>query len=117
MVAKRRLRDGAAGPPDWQPAPPPPCPLCGRVVLAGPSADVHHWVPRSEGGRTTPENTALLHRVCHRKLHATFSERELARDYAQPLALLAHPEIASFVRWVQRQPPAFVDGSRRPARR
>lgn len=32
-----------------------PCPLCGRPMIAGPSVDRHHWVPKSEGGRAHPE--------------------------------------------------------------
>lgn len=58
-----------------------------------------------------------MHRVCHRKIHATFSERELAADYNTWAALQAHPEIAAFLKWVANKPPVFYDNSRRPARR
>ncbi|WKB52598.1 HNH endonuclease signature motif containing protein [Eleftheria terrae] len=91
----------------------PPCPLCGRPIVPGPSADEHHLVPKSEGGR----DKTLVHRVCHRKIHATFSEKELARGYASWEALRGHPEIASFVQWVRKKPPEFNDGSARPRRR
>ena len=89
------------------------CPLCGRPLEAGASVDEHHLVPRSQGGKAK----ALIHRICHRKIHATFSERELARDYCSWEALGAHPEISAFVRWVAGKPPAYYDNSRRPARR
>lgn len=89
-----------------------PCPLCGRPMVAGPSLDRHHWVPRSEGGR---EQT-LLHRICHRKIHSVLDERALARDYATPESLRAHPEIARFLRWVARKPPEFMDRHRRGRR-
>ena len=69
MVAKRRLR--GAEPFGTPPAPPPVCPLCGRPIVPGPSADEHHLVPRSQGGR----DKTLVHRVCHRKIHATFSAK------------------------------------------
>lgn len=111
MVGKRALRGGT--PFGRPPAPPPDCPLCARPIVPGPSADLHHLIPRSQGGR----ETFLVHRVCHRKIHATFSEKELARHYASWPALQAHPEIATFIAWVQRQPPTFVDGSRTPRRR
>lgn len=117
MVGKRRLRTAA----DWTANASPPdavaCPLCGRPVPAGAAGDVHHWVPRSQGGRSTPENTARLHRICHRKLHAVLTERELARVGPRPEVLRAHPQIATFVAWVQRRPLDFDDTTRRPRQR
>ena len=93
-----------------------PCPLCKRPLVAGRSVDEHHLVPKSQGGKTQA-NTAQIHRVCHRKIHATFSERELAKDYNTWHALQAHPEIAAFVVWLANKPPTFYDNSRKPARR
>lgn len=84
-----------------------PCPICGRPVVKGASANRHHWTPRAKGGR----DWAWLHRVCHRKLHAQFTEAELARDYATPEQLRAHPEIARFIEWVRKKPPEFYDSS------
>ena len=111
MVARRSLRGSQPfGSPAEQVA---PCPLCGREIVPGPTADEHHLVPRSEGGR----DKTLVHRICHRKIHATFSEKELARDYASWEALRAHPEIEAFVSWVRKKPPEFYDGSVRPNRR
>lgn len=86
-------------------APPDPCPLCGRPLVPGPSVDEHHWIPKSEGGRVT----STIHKVCHRALHARFSERELATLYATPEAVLADPEMARFVRWVRKRPPEYLD--------
>jgi hypothetical protein len=54
-----------------------------------------------------------LHRICHRQLHALFSETELARHYASAEALLTHPEVQKFVRWVQSKPPGFYERSRK----
>jgi hypothetical protein len=111
MVARRSLRVSADA------APPAPalerrCPLCDRPLPDGPSVDLHHPVPRALGGTVT----VPMHRICHRKLHATYSERELAgfgEDWAR---LRAQPEVASFVRWVARRPAEFYDGSRRMRR-
>ncbi len=85
-----------------------PCPICGRPMIAGPSVDEHHWIPKSQGGC----ETALLHRVCHRTLHARFSERELARDYATAEAVRADPQMAKFIRWVRKRPPEYMDWPR-----
>lgn len=82
----------------------PSCRLCGRVIEAA-HLDLHHLVPKSEGGR----ETVPLHRICHRQIHALLTEKELARDYASIEALLSHPAIARFVAWVRRKPPGFSE--------
>ena len=89
-----------------------PCPLCGREMVEGPSVDRHHWVPRKEGGG----HWDYLHRICHKKLHNLFSERELARVYNNAETLRAHPEIEKFVKWVRRQPPEYMGRHDRPRR-
>lgn len=87
------------------------CPLCGR---RNPPAqrDAHHLVPKSKGGRTT----TCLHRVCHRQIHAVLTESELARQYATVDALLAHPDISTFVAWVKTKPDDFFVSTRKSAR-
>lgn len=91
-----------------------PCPLCGRRMTAGPSLDRHHWIPKSEGG--DPETWAWLHKVCHRKIHAVLDEKELASGYNTAESLRAHPEIATFIRWIRRKHPEFIDHHRSPRR-
>ena len=49
----------------------------------------------------------LLHQICHSKIHATFSETELAREYKTVEALLMDARIAKFVKWVSKRPPTF----------
>ena len=90
-----------------------PCPICGRPMIDGPSVDRHHWVPKSKGGR----DVAVLHTVCHRKIHSVLSETELARNYATADALKAHPDIAAFIAWVRKKPPEFLDWSKAPKKR
>ena len=82
-------------------------------MVAGPSVDEHHLLPKSCGGKIKE----LIHKICHRKIHATFSERELGKDYSHWTALRQHPEIATFVKWVAGKPATFYDKSRKPARR
>ena len=108
MVARRSLRVGPDAPAAAPPEPARCCPLCGRLLPDGPTVDVHHPVPRSLGGTVA----VPMHRVCHRKLHATFTERELAGYGDDWDRLRALPELAAFVRWVARRPPEFHDGSR-----
>lgn len=85
----------------------PLCPLCSRP-LAEP-ANKHHLVPVSRGGRHTP--TVTMHKICHDKIHAVLTEKELKRYYHTIERLLEHEEIARFVKWLQRKPPEFYDGS------
>jgi hypothetical protein len=92
----------------------PPCPICRRPL--GTRREKHHLVPRSEGGREAVD----VHPICHRKIHAVLSERELATAFATAEALRAHPEIARFAGWVAKRPPDFhrrtEKGSRRKRR-
>ena len=83
-----------------------PCPLCGRPLVPGPSVNLHHLTLRKFKGRVA----VTIHKVCHDKIHAVLSEREIARDYDSIDKLAAHPEIAEFVKWVAKKPPEFVDG-------
>ena len=89
-----------------------PCPICGRPMVEGGSVDRHHLVPRSRGGR----ETVFLHRICHRKLHALWSEVELARLFHDVEAIRAHPEIRRFVAWLRNKPATFWAPTRRARR-
>jgi hypothetical protein len=66
-------------------------------------------VPKSQGGK----QTAVLHRICHRQLHALFTEKELAQRYSTVDALLAHEAVHSFVEWVKTKPDSFYQRTRR----
>jgi hypothetical protein len=83
------------------------CPLCDREIPAD-QKDEHHLVPRLKGGR----ETKFLHRICHRQIHALFTEAELARRYNTVEALLENEEIQKFVRWVKTKPPGFYEAVR-----
>ncbi len=83
------------------------CPLCERVIPPS-QQDEHHLVPRLKGGK----ETQTMHRICHRQIHALFTESELARQFNTADALLEHPEVQKFVAWVKRKPPEFYESSR-----
>ena len=87
------------------------CPLCERVIPRN-QRDAHHLVPKSKGGR----QTQYLHRICHRQIHALFNETELARQFCSVDALLAHPDIATFVAWVRTKPDDFMERTRKSQR-
>lgn len=81
---------------------PQPCSLCGRHV-PGHLITLHHLTPRQKGGK--PEHRTPLCRPCHKQLHATFSNTELARLYDSLPALRQSPRLQEFLRWIRRQNP------------
>ncbi len=92
----------------------PICPLCLRPILPGVPQSLHHLIPKLKGGKGGP--TVLLHHICHREIHATLTESELARQYNTPDALRMHPRLEKFARWVAKRPPDFnskIPGKRR----
>jgi len=53
----------------------------------------------------------------HDKVHAVFTETQLARDYHSVDSLLADPDISKFVRWIQKRPIDFSDSTMSVRRR
>ncbi len=95
----------------------PICPLCLRPIPADVPQSLHHLVPKLRGGKGGA--VVLLHHICHREIHATLNETELARQYNTVEALRDHPRLARFVAWVARRPAGFsskVPGRRRLTR-
>jgi hypothetical protein len=84
-----------------------PCLLCNRE-LAEPY-NRHHLIPVSKGGKHT--TTILLHKVCHDKIHAVFTENELKRHYHTIDRLQQNESMAQFLKWVQRKEPEYYDKS------
>lgn len=108
---KRKQATAALVPPPATPAADPVCPLCGRPIPLS-QRDAHHLVQKSRGG----VETVWLHRICHRQIHALFTETELARHYRTAEALRAHEEMARFLAWVRTKPADFFERTRKSQR-
>ncbi|MDF8331812.1 HNH endonuclease [Novosphingobium cyanobacteriorum] len=80
---------------------PTPCWLCARPL--GHKVEWHHPVPKSRGGR----ETVPLHPICHRTLHAHFTNAELQRIGADHAKLRDKPELSRFLAWIADKPPEF----------
>ena len=87
------------------------CPLCDRAIPKL-QRDEQHLIPKSHGGRIT----AVLHRICHRQIHAVFTETELARQYNSIELLKQQEEMVGFIEWVRSKPVDFYDRTRKSRR-
>jgi hypothetical protein len=106
----RKNRDDMAS---WYREPEPTiCPICEREIPED-QKDEHHLVPKSKGGRAT----VCLHRVCHRQIHAIFTESQLAKKFSTVEALLEDPAVQTFVTWIKSKPPGFSDSAKESTRR
>ena len=85
------------------------CPLCQREIPPKLESR-HHLTPKLKGGKNGP--IAILHSICHSKIHSLLTESELARDYDTIEKLLQHEAIAEFVSWVQKRPIDYRSGNR-----
>ncbi|MGK7908135.1 MAG: HNH endonuclease [Synechococcus sp.] len=82
------------------------CALCDRQV---PKLTQHHLIPRSQHkyyrlkkgySRERLNQTASLCPPCHKNVHVTLSEKDLAGSYNTIAKLQQHPEIRRFTAWV-----------------
>ena len=83
------------------------CALCERVL--GRRIERHHLIPRSEGGR----ETAPLHPICHRTIHALFGTAELARIGSDLALLRKQAALGPFLKWIAGKPADFHAPTRR----
>lgn len=81
------------------------CPLCQR-----PSARASRTIisfPAPTKGR----ETVAVHPICHRKIHSVLTERELKDAFHTIPALRAHPDIATFLKWIAAKDPDFHEST------
>ncbi len=81
------------------------CPICNRELGDESFVQFHHLIPKTFKGR----EGIIIHRICHQKIHATFSERELLNYYHTVERILEHDEINKFIKWVKNKPSSFYD--------
>ena len=92
------------------------CELCGRVVKED-GLTRHHLLPRSRArkmkrrrkGRQelklrNPDRTVVLCGPCHRNVHVSIENADLARGYDSVEALRDHPGVRRFTEWVKDKP-------------
>lgn len=77
------------------------CWLCARPL--GRRTEWHHPVPKSRGGR----EVVPVHPICHRTIHATLTNIQLAKLGAQAQGLRGDPAIVRFLDWIASKPPDF----------
>ncbi len=81
------------------------CPICGRLFGDEVLIEFHHLIPKTFKGKSGIN----IHKICHQKIHATLSERELLNYYHTVDRLLEHEEINKFILWVKYKHVDFYD--------
>ena len=78
------------------------CPICGRED--GGEMQDHHLKPVTFKSRTKevhdPGNFVHIHKVCHQKIHATFSEHDLFQYYHTVERLVENEDMVKFIKWI-----------------
>jgi hypothetical protein len=78
------------------------CELCGRHVPVN-LITLHHLTPRQKGGKA--EHRTALCKPCHKQIHATFGNTDLARLYDSIESLRRAPLLQAFLKWIRKQSP------------
>lgn len=53
------------------------CPVCGELITDETRTDLHHCIPKVEGGEDNVTNLVLLHPNCHRQVHSKGNRKML----------------------------------------
>lgn len=77
------------------------CWLCGRAIET--RVQWHHPVPKAKKGRAT----VPVHPICHKTIHANFTNAQLARIGDDPARLKENEAVAKFLAWIADKPPDF----------
>ena len=81
--------------------------LCERTL--GRKVEWHHRIPKSRGGT----EVIPVHPICHRIIHASVSNQDLATTFAELEVLRSRPDISRFLRWIADKPADFHAPTRR----
>lgn len=72
----------------------------------------HHLIPRSRKRHEADFGpVADFCADCHRKVHATWDNKALAKDYYTVELLQAAPELQSYLKWIKKQSSTAYFGS------
>ena len=85
------------------------CEICFRTMMEdGVSCDDHHLIPKSKRGK----DVIRIHKICHRKIHSIWTEKELAEYYNTPARIREYDEMVKFTKWVKKKPPDYYSGTK-----
>lgn len=65
--------------------------------------EIHHPIPKAKKGRITVN----VHPICHRTIHAHFTNAQLSRMGEDVATVREHAEVAKFLKWIAGKPPNF----------
>ena len=88
--------------PRFAPDVPVECTICRRDV-PGRLITLHHLKPKSRGGGADVRVATC--RTCHKQIHATFTNKELDRGFADVDSLRESERLTRFLAWVRKQKP------------
>lgn len=78
------------------------CQLCQRSVPYR-LITLHHLLPKQKGGKA--DVRMPLCKPCHKQIHATFSNGDLAKSYTTIESLCTAPQLQPFLKWIRKQKP------------
>lgn len=78
------------------------CELCGRLVPRR-LITLHHLIPKQKGG--THRDRIPTCKPCHKMVHATFANVDLAKRFTTLDQLQAAAELQPFLHWIRKQKP------------
>ncbi len=75
------------------------CELCDRIV---PELTEHHLIPKEKGGKHL--DTAMLCTMCHKQIHALYTNRELAARLFSITRLRDDENIKKYLNFIVKIP-------------
>lgn len=64
---------------------------------------LHHLLPKQKGGEA--DDRVPMCKPCHKQIHATFTNTELAQRLSTLPSLREAPEMRGFLSWIRKQKP------------
>jgi len=80
------------------------CELCKRMIIPEHESK-HHLIPKCRGG--LHGSYVYIHEVCHKQIHALFTEKQLELEYNTIEKLKSHKDVQRFIKWISKKPLNF----------